>query len=167
MNRRNLLGVCLGAVLGLAVSGGQAEEDSLVVLEVTHFDASKAVLSKRTMTMDELQAMPSAEFETSTIWTEGTHIFKGVWLADLAAFLSITEGEVYLSALNEYLVEFPVDEMERGGPLVAYERDGEPMSPRDKGPLWVVFPYDSDPKYQTESIYAQSIWQMDRIEVYH
>ncbi len=80
--------------------------------------------------------------------------------------LNIAEEDVYLSALNDYLVEFTPDEIVPGGPLVAYEGNGTSMSPRDKGPLWVVFPYDQDPKFQTESVFAQSIWQLDRIEVY-
>ena len=39
------------------------------------------------------------------------------------------------------------------------------MSLRDKGPLWIVYPFDSNPSYSTEVTYARSIWQLDRIEV--
>ena len=39
------------------------------------------------------------------------------------------------------------------------------MSVREKGPLWVIYPFDSDPEYQTEVIYSRSIWQLDRIVV--
>lgn len=38
------------------------------------------------------------------------------------------------------------------------------MSVRDKGPLWVIYPYDSDPALQSEVTYARSIWQLVRIE---
>jgi hypothetical protein len=43
--------------------------------------------------------------------------------------------------------------------------DGNAMSVRDKGPLWVIYPYDSDAAYRTEVIYSRSIWQLDRLEV--
>jgi hypothetical protein len=43
--------------------------------------------------------------------------------------------------------------------------DDRPMSVRDKGPLWVVYPFDDVPAYQSETIYSRSIWQLDRIEV--
>ena len=36
---------------------------------------------------------------------------------------------------------------------------------RDKGPLWIIYPYDQNTDYQTEVIYSRSIWQLDRIEV--
>ncbi|MEC8574513.1 MAG: oxidoreductase, partial [Pseudomonadota bacterium] len=39
------------------------------------------------------------------------------------------------------------------------------MSLRDKGPLWIVYPFDSDPAYQTEAIYSRSIWQLEEITV--
>lgn len=136
------------------------------VLEIVFLDAQNVVQSRSTMMMDELRALPSAEFETTTVWTDGKQHFRGVWLSDLMAHLQITEGTIYLSALNEYLVEFSLEEIVPGGALLAYERNHAPMGPRDKGPLWVVFPYDSDPQFQTESVFAQSIWQMDRIEVY-
>ena len=59
----------------------------------------------------------------------------------------------------------PLTDAVEGGPIVAYRMDGETMSVRDKGPLWIVYPYDSDADYRTEVIYSRSIWQLDRIEV--
>jgi hypothetical protein len=43
--------------------------------------------------------------------------------------------------------------------------DDRPMSVREKGPLWVIYPFDDVPEYQNETIYSRSIWQLDRIEV--
>jgi hypothetical protein len=42
--------------------------------------------------------------------------------------------------------------------------DGKTMSVRDKGPLWIIYPYDSSADYRTEVVYSRSIWQLDRIE---
>ena len=49
--------------------------------------------------------------------------------------------------------------------LLAFERNGKPMSVREKGPLWIVYPYDSDAKFQSEVYYSRSIWQLDRLAV--
>ena len=43
--------------------------------------------------------------------------------------------------------------------------NGDVMLVRNKGPLWVVYPYDENPEYRSEVIYSRSIWQLDRIEV--
>ncbi|MCB5199595.1 molybdopterin-dependent oxidoreductase [Loktanella sp. TSTF-M6] len=114
---------------------------------------------------DALMALEAATFETSTIWTEGVHSFQGVSLATLMEALGVTEGTIIATAINDYAVEIPVSDAVEGGGMVAYLMDDAEMRVRDKGPLWVVYPYDSDPAYRTEVIYSRSIWQLDRLEV--
>jgi hypothetical protein len=43
--------------------------------------------------------------------------------------------------------------------------NGKPMPVREKGPLWIVFPYDESPKFRSDYIYSQSVWQLNRIDV--
>ena len=104
-------------------------------------------------------------FRTTTNWTEGEREFSGVLLSDLLEVLDIRGRSLKAIALNDYTVEIPVSDARPGGPIVAYALDGKPMSVRDKGPLWIVYPYDSSVEYRSETIYARSIWQLDRIEV--
>lgn len=112
-----------------------------------------------------LEALPEDGIETTTIWTFGLQRFRGARLYSLLQCLGVEDGLLTLSAKNEYLIEIPVDEVRPDGALIAYERNGAPMPTREKGPLWLVYPYDSDPAFRTETIYAQSIWQLDRIEI--
>jgi hypothetical protein len=37
------------------------------------------------------------------------------------------------------------------------------MTVREKGPLWIVYPYDKNEKFQTEEIYARSVWSLWKI----
>ena len=112
-----------------------------------------------------LKALPETTFRTGTIWTEGTIAFTGVELADLLAHVGATGTMLRAIALNDYKIEIPVSDAVDGGPIIAYLSDGEPMSVRDKGPLWIIYPYDSDAAYRAEVIYSRSVWQLDRIEV--
>lgn len=112
-----------------------------------------------------LEALEAVKIETSTIWTEGTHTFKGVSLKELVELLGVTEGTILATAINDYTVEIPLTDAVEGGAIVAYAMDGEAMSVREKGPLWVVYPYDSNADYRSEVIYSRSIWQLDRLEV--
>ena len=76
------------------------------------------------------------------------------------------DGPVSVVAIFERLVADQGWEPERerdGGPIIAYERNGKEMSVRSKGPLWIVYPYDSNPSYKTEAIYSRSIWQLEGI----
>ncbi|NOD62169.1 MULTISPECIES: molybdopterin-dependent oxidoreductase [unclassified Ruegeria] len=115
--------------------------------------------------MEMLQALPQRSFETSTIWTEGEISFVGVPLSVLLERIGAEGETIRATAINDYAVEIPVDSISEQDPIVAYEMDGAAMSRRQKGPLWIVYPYDSDTKYQTEVIYSRSIWQLDRLEI--
>ncbi|WP_366141518.1 molybdopterin-dependent oxidoreductase [uncultured Sulfitobacter sp.] len=114
--------------------------------------------------LDLLQALEQTTIETSTIWTEGKQTFEGVSLAVLVQALGITGETLRATAINDYTVEVPLTDAVEGGPIVAYRLNGETMSVRDKGPLWLVYPYDDNSDYRTEVIYSRSIWQLDRIE---
>jgi len=50
-----------------------------------------------------------------------------------------------------------------GGAIVAYLNNGKRMTVREKGPLWIVYPYDKNEKFQTEEIYARSVWSLWKI----
>jgi hypothetical protein len=119
---------------------------------------------KAELTLEALMEMPQTTFTTSTIWTEGEVTFVGVSLYDLFAAYEITEGDVSAIAINDYKVTVPVTDATEDGPIVAYTMNGEEMHRRDKGPLWVVYPYDSKSSYQTETIYSRSIWQLNRLD---
>lgn len=112
-----------------------------------------------------LAALPRKGFATSTIWTEGVSRFEGVELATLLDRLGVHSGQLTLRAINDYAVQMPVADLRPGGALLADRRDGKPMSIRDKGPLWIVFPYDLSDEFRNEVVYSRSVWQLDRIEV--
>ena len=115
------------------------------------------------MTITQLEALPVTEFDTTTIWTEGAQHFRGVRMVDLLDHFGVTQGQVQLTAANDYSISVPVDDFTDDGAILAYQRNGKHMTLRTKGPLWLGYPYDSSPEYQSEVIYSNSIWQLDRI----
>ncbi|MEP3329605.1 oxidoreductase [Sedimentitalea sp.] len=112
-----------------------------------------------------LEAIDSTVIETTTIWTDGIQHLRGVSLAALTKALGVNSGTLRAKAINDYVVEIPVTDAVEGGPIIAYELNGEQMPLRNKGPLWIVYPFDTDVAYKSEQIYTRSIWQLDRIEV--
>jgi hypothetical protein len=112
-----------------------------------------------------LKALPQATISTSSIWTDGLHDFTGVPLAALASFLQLSDVNLRLHALNDYSVDMPLSETEAEVPILAYQIDGALMPVRDKGPIWIIYPFDESAEYRTDTIYSRSVWQLDRIEV--
>lgn len=115
--------------------------------------------------MAMLKALPATTFSTSTIWTEGVRQFTGVQLSDVVGAVAAEGSTLRATAINDYAVNIPMTDAIDGGPILAYEIDGKEMSVREKGPLWVVYPYDLNDKYKSETIYSRSIWQLNAIEV--
>ena len=50
-------------------------------------------------------------------------------------------------------------------PLLAILMDGQPMSLRDKGPVWMVYPYDAGEEFRTEQALSRSIWQLTTLDL--
>ena len=117
------------------------------------------------LSLEALDALDQVEFTTTTIWTDGETRFSGVSLKALLRHLGADGHSVEMVALNDYAVTMPIAELEDEAPIVATRMNGKTMSVRDKGPYWVVFPYDSDPKYSTETNYSRSIWQLIQLKV--
>jgi len=163
--RRTLAACCMVALTAsAAVADDFAAPSGAVILTVSGmFTATNA---EGTLMLDQAQlaALPQISFATATPWTEGTPRFQGVLVKDLIAAIGATGGTITLTALNDYQITMPVADVADDGPLLAYLLDGKPMSLRDKGPVWLVFPYDANADYRTEQTYARSIWQLDRIE---
>ncbi len=157
--------ILVGLSYGSAVAETLAAPKGEVLLSISGAitqDNGDGVVS---LDLDQLQAMETMEFTTSTIWMEDEVTFTGVSLSALLDLAGAEGTAINAIALNDYKVEIPVDEITEEAPIVAYLMNGEEMSPRGKGPLWVVYPYDADPAYRSEVVFSRSIWQLDRIEV--
>ncbi|WP_299892974.1 molybdopterin-dependent oxidoreductase [uncultured Ruegeria sp.] len=133
-----------------------------MMLEVTTSGSNSATVE---FSLQDLDAMDQVTFSTSTIWTDDKVTFSGVPLKALLTELNTDGTSIEMVALNDYKVTMPLAELENDAPIIATRMDGETMSVRDKGPYWVVFPYDQDPKYRAETIYTFSIWQLKHLKV--
>ncbi|WP_411891779.1 molybdopterin-dependent oxidoreductase [Yoonia sp. SDW83-1] len=136
-----------------------------VVLTVSGAIAAANIDDTAQFDIAMLTQIDATMIETTTIWTEGEQTFEGVSLDVLMDQLGVNEGTILATAINDYTVEIPVSDAVPGGPIIAYHMNGNAMSVRDKGPLWVVYPYDSGTDFQSEVIYSRSIWQLDRLEI--
>ncbi len=112
-----------------------------------------------------LAEIGEASFHTSTIWTEGTKKFTGTPLKALLDRLQVTAGSLRAIALNDYHADIPVETIDAEAPLLVWAVDGDRLTVRNRGPLWIVYPYDLSDKYRSDQIFSRSVWQLNRIEV--
>jgi hypothetical protein len=112
-----------------------------------------------------LEAIGMEKVVTTTPWHKGKVTFEGPSLAKLLQTVQANGSSVRVVALNDYAVTIPMDDFARHGVILAMKRNGQYMPIRDKGPLFVIYPYDSNAELKQQMYYARSAWQVKRIEV--
>jgi hypothetical protein len=115
-----------------------------------------------------LQKLTQRTIVTATPWYTHTSEFTGPLLRDvLKAAGAATDGSGTLrcTALNDYRVEIPLDDARRYDVVVAHLLNGKPMSVREKGPLFVIYPFDEHSQLRTSTYYNRCIWQLKVIEL--
>lgn len=118
-----------------------------------------------TMSMAELAALPQHSFSTRTPWYPKARTFTGPLLRELLRHHRI-EGATTLRAiaLNNYKAELPVEDVLRHDVVLARLLDDKPMAIRDKGPLFIIYPFDANERLQSERYYNRCAWQLKTLE---
>lgn len=156
-SRRLACGILVFLLLGVSV----AAADELVL---RWKNSSGDLVAERSLTLDDLDALPQLTLETSTPWTDGKSIFSGVSLADLATLTSA--GEVIsadLVALNDYMASVPANDWQSMTLVLASRINGKTMPVYDKGPFWLVYPVDDLEEPLAQAYVARMVWQVASI----
>ncbi|MBL4666572.1 MAG: molybdopterin-dependent oxidoreductase, partial [Sneathiella sp.] len=79
--------------------------------------------------------------------------------------LKATGNTLKATAINDYSVDIPVEDIQKHDVIIAYKMNGKFMSIRDKGPLWVIYPWSDTPSLRSELYHSRSIWQLIEISI--
>ncbi len=113
-----------------------------------------------------LERLPERNLETHTSVTDGPQRFEGVLVRDLLEALGAPRsGEVRARALNDYLIDIPIQDFHDYDVIVAHTQDGQRLTPRDKGPLWIVYPRDDHEELVDIRYDYRWVWQLERLDV--
>lgn len=115
--------------------------------------------------MAMLEALPQHTFTTRTPWDDQPVTFRGPRLRDVLAAVRAEGRQLRATALNDYRVVIPFEDAQRHDVIIATRKNGVPMAVRDKGPLFIVYPFDRDPALKDLRYYERSIWQLKAIDV--
>ena len=152
---------------GVAVASAQtlAQPAERVILEISGSISERNAGESAQFDLPMIDALPQRETVTATPWYDGPQSFSGPLLRDLMAQVGAQGTMLRVIAINDYAVEIPFSDLQDYPVILASRHDGHPMSVRDKGPLFVVFPFDEVPSLNNEVYYSRSAWQVSRIEV--
>lgn len=152
-------------VTGVAGACSLPQPAGKVILTVTgHIGACS---DQREVRLDRamIHSLPLTEVRTKNPWEHGRATYQGVLLRDLLHYVKAHGKMMELSALNDFHTEISIADTKKYNILLAFRRNGVELTVRDKGPFFVVFPFSDVRKLETEARFAQSIWQVNHIEV--
>lgn len=112
-----------------------------------------------------LEKLGMVTFQTISPWYNGRTTFTGISLQKLMDYVGAKGSLVKVTALNDYTTEIPLSDFKKYNVILAMKVNGEYMRIRDKGPLFVVYPYDSMPELNNQIFYSRSAWQVSRMSI--
>ncbi|ODU09935.1 MAG: hypothetical protein ABS84_05600 [Rubrivivax sp. SCN 71-131] len=136
-----------------------------IVLTITGRVRSPNAQGSAEFDMAMLQQLPQTRFTTGTPWYAQPREFAGPLLRDVLREAGAHGTVLHALALNDYRVDIPMQDAQRFDVIIARLLDGRPMSVRNRGPLFIVYPFDAQPELHSPVYFTRSAWQLRSIEV--
>lgn len=112
-----------------------------------------------------LEALKGRKASIKTPWTEGDTEFSGPYLRAILDAAGASGKTLIVKAINDYSAEVPMEDAQKLDTILAVRMNGEEMSVRDKGPSFLIYPFDKDKSLYNEKYLSRSVWQIKEIEV--
>lgn len=163
--------VCGIVLLSTSLSTAQADEETLpppagkIILTVTGNISRTNLDGAAAFDETMIEALPVTALETTTVVTDGVRHFEGFLMRDLLDYVDARGATVTAVALNDYVIDIPIEDFQRFDVLVATHMDGTRLLPSDKGPLWIVYPRDDHAELQDIRYDYRWVWQLIELDV--
>ncbi len=122
----------------------------------------------KTYSLEQLDALEQTTYVTKNPFIDGTSEFSGplarVVFADAGQDMP-KDAQVRVSAINDYKIDMPLSDILDYDVMLATRRDGQPMSLREKGPIWIMYPISDHLELEDEAINSRLVWQTKSIQV--
>ena len=86
-------------------------------------------------------------------------------MAMLLSHVGAEGEEADVLALNNYRTTIPLTDFTTYPVLLALKQDGDYMSVRNKGPLFIIYPFDDFEELRTDLYQSRSAWQVRSITI--
>jgi hypothetical protein len=159
---------CLLGVAALLLTGTSHALDApkgKVILSLTGNIQFKNAGDRADFDMEMLAALPQHSFSTSNPWYKESKKFTGPLLRDVLAVAGAQGSLLKAVALNDFKVEIPLADTRQFPVVLARLMDDKPMPIREKGPLFIIYPFDTHTELHSARYYSRSAWQLRSLEV--
>ncbi|HDR2891201.1 TPA: molybdopterin-dependent oxidoreductase [Enterobacter asburiae] len=161
-----LIVMLLSLVVGTQVWAGELTKPTgKVLLTMTGKIENTNDNGKAVFDIASLEKLGVVSFQTTSPWYNGRTTFTGISMQKLMDYVGAKGTVVKVTALNDYTTVIPLSDFKNYNVILAFKINGEYMRVRDKGPFFIVYPYDSLPELNNQIYYSRSAWQVSRMSI--
>ena len=114
-----------------------------------------------------LEMLHQVQYDVNDPFAQKQRLFSGVLMSELLAIVGAdpTATTLELIALNDYVSELAISDVQKWPVLFAMKADGQSILFDDGGPAIVVFPFDDFPEIDPLIYEEDWVWSMTQIVV--
>ncbi len=163
---RWLSAAVLGTTLVVALPAVALEPaKGKVILTISGNVGEKNTASAAVFDMAMLEKLPQRTFTTMTPWDKQPIKFTGPLLRDVLMAAKAKGSTIKAAALNDYQSSIPLDDSQKFDVILAHKMNDQDIPVKTKGPLFIVYPYDSKPELRSTVYYERSAWQLKSMAI--
>lgn len=169
LSRRTFLTASLalgtGAALAPVARAGISTPGGRTLLTVTGAIRAGGPTKSVAFDLAMLDDLAQRVAKVRTPWTDGEVEFSGPLGSALLDAVGAEGATLRITALNDYAADVPAADFRAYPVMLATRVSGRPIPVREKGPIFVIYPFDVMPSLYTEATFAKSVWQVKSIDV--
>ncbi|WP_165465037.1 molybdopterin-dependent oxidoreductase [Enterobacter cloacae] len=162
---RLILMLCCFLVQSAALAGELPKPAGKPILTISGNIENTSENGKAVFDIASLEKLGMVSFQTTSPWYNGRTKFEGISMRKLMEYVGAKGSVVNVVALNDYTTVIPLSDFQKYNAILALKVNGEYMRIRDKGPLFIVYPYDSLPELNNQIYYSRSAWQVSKMKI--
>ncbi|MBR9868095.1 MAG: hypothetical protein GYB20_12615 [Oceanospirillales bacterium] len=152
--------------IGAQASAGELSQPTgAVILTVSGKISNTNAEGEARFDREMLESLGMHMTRTRTPWTAGVGVFEGPLGKTLLETVGASGETLKVTALNGFSSTVPVADFYADDVIFAMKLDGQNMRVRDKGPLFIIYPFDDNDNLSTEVVYNRSVWQISSVDV--
>jgi hypothetical protein len=149
----------------LAQSKPPAPENKVLKVFLKTDDRSNPPRLVAEWDLASLKKLPQKTFTTHTPWFKEAVTFTGPLVRDVLANAQLKGKMLDAVALDDYKSQIPFSDVMNFDAILAHSINGKQLTAKNKGPLFIVYPYDSKKELQAVVYYQRSVWQLKALIV--
>ncbi|WLD58919.1 hypothetical protein NFC81_03800 [Salinispirillum sp. LH 10-3-1] len=112
-----------------------------------------------------LLALTQRTISTENPWNDGINTYSGPLGEAIMDAVGVKGTVITVTALNDYSADLPTSDLSEFGVIFAMSMNDKELRVRDRGPLFVIYPFTGRPELNSERYHNRSVWQINRIVV--